>query len=82
MQRQCTYFKYYFEPYNDKGKRILQKKDVIKWKEKYSDDILRPVFEWTGQQVIDYIIKEGQEPNPLYKRGSKDWLFPMCNERT
>ena len=72
MQRQCTYFKYYFEPYNDKGRtHTYRKKDVIKWTQKYAADILRPVFEWTGQQVIDYIIEEGQEPNPLYKEGFK-----------
>lgn len=72
MQRQCTYFKYYFEPYNDKGRtHTYRKKDVIKWTQKYAADILRPVFEWTGQQVIDYIIAEGQQPNPLYKEGFK-----------
>jgi len=72
MQKQCRYFKYYFEPYNDKGKtHTYRKRDVIKWTEKYADDILRPVFDWTGQQVIDYIIENGQEPNPLYKQGFK-----------
>jgi len=72
MQKQCRYFKYYFEPYNDKGKKHThRKKDVIKWTQKYSDDILRPVFDWTAQQVIDYIIQNGQEPNPLYKEGFK-----------
>jgi hypothetical protein len=46
-----------------------RKKDIIKWVKKYSDDILRPVFEWSGQQVIDYIIERGQQPNILYKEG-------------
>lgn len=72
MQKQCRYFKYYFEPYNDKGKtHTYRKKDIQKWVGKYSDDVLRPVFDWTGQQVIDYIIENGQEPNPLYKQGFK-----------
>lgn len=72
MQKQCRYFKYYFEAYNDKGKKHThRKKDVIAWCKKYSDDILRPVFDWTGQQVIDYIRKNGQEPNELYKQGFK-----------
>lgn len=72
MQKQCRYFKYYFEPYNDKEKtHTYRKKDIQKWVEKYSDDVLRPVFEWTGQQVIDYIIENGQKPNPLYKQGFK-----------
>lgn len=72
MQKQCRYFKYYFEPYNDKGKmHTYRKKDILKWVGFYLDDILRPVFDWTGQQVIDYIIENGQEPNPLYKQGFK-----------
>lgn len=72
MQKQCRYFKYYFEPYNDKGKtHTYRKKDIQEWVKLYADDILRPVFDWTGQQVIDYIIENGQEPNPLYKQGFK-----------
>jgi 3'-phosphoadenosine 5'-phosphosulfate sulfotransferase (PAPS reductase)/FAD synthetase len=72
MQKQCRYFKYYFEPYNDKGKtHTYRKKDIKKWVDKYSDDVLRPVFDWTGQQVIDFIIENGQQPNILYKQGFK-----------
>lgn len=106
MQKQCRYFKFYFEPYKSneitikqleslpkltpiqkrkltKAKNRLEvgkkdekfhtyrKKDIIKWTKKYSDDILRPVFDWTAQQVIDYIIENGQEPNRLYKEGFK-----------
>lgn len=72
MQRQCRYFKYYFEPYNDKGKKhTYRKREVISWCEQYSDDIIRPVFSWTAQQVIDYIINNGQEPNELYRQGFK-----------
>ena len=72
MAKQCRYFKYYLEPYNDKGKKhTYRKKDVFKFIAKYSDDILRPVFEWTGQEIIDYIIDNGQQPNLLYKQGFK-----------
>lgn len=72
MKKQCRYFKYYFEPYNNKGKtHSYRKKDIVRWTKKYSDDLLRPVFSWTGQQVIDYIIENGQEPNLLYKQGFK-----------
>ena len=70
MKQQCRYFRYYFEPYNDKGKtHTYRKKDIKKWCEQYTDDVFRPVFDWTGQQVIDYIIAKGQQPNPLYKEG-------------
>lgn len=48
-----------------------RKKEVIEWVKKYNDDLFRPVFDWTGQQVIDYIIENGQQPNPLYKQGFK-----------
>ncbi|MFA5298530.1 MAG: phosphoadenosine phosphosulfate reductase family protein [Lutibacter sp.] len=72
MKKECSFFKYYFQPYNDKGKKhTYRKKEVIEWCKKYSDDIFRPVFDWTGQQVIEYIIHKGQKPNPLYKQGFK-----------
>lgn len=76
MNAQCTYFKFYFQPYgldkNGKEKfHTYRKKDIIKWKEKHSDDILRPVFEWSGHDVINYILDNGFEPNPLYKMGMK-----------
>lgn len=106
MQAQCTFFKYYFQPYksntltiehlkslpklslvqkrnlskakdrlakgkNDEKYFTYRKKEVIKFVSKHSDDILRPVFDWTGQQVIDYIIDNGQKPNILYFQGFK-----------
>lgn len=76
MQAQCTFFKYYFQPYglNKKGKEkfhTYRKKNVLAFREKYADDILRPVFDWSAQQVINYIVENGIEPNPLYKMGMK-----------
>jgi 3'-phosphoadenosine 5'-phosphosulfate sulfotransferase (PAPS reductase)/FAD synthetase len=72
MQKQCTYFKYYFEPYNDKMKtHTYRKKDIKQWLSKYSADVLRPVFDWSSQQVIDFIIENGKQPNDLYKQGFK-----------
>lgn len=47
-----------------------RKKEVIAFVNSYADDIIRPHFEKTGQYVIDYIIANGQNPNPLYKMGS------------
>jgi len=85
MQAQCTFFKYYFEPYNNKGKTFTyRKKDIIKFLSKYSDDILRPVFDWTAQEVIDYIINNKQQPNLLYSQGFKRvGCFPcfMCGHQ-
>lgn len=72
MLKQCRFFKYYFEPYNDKGKKhTYRKKDIITWLKKYSDDILRPVIDWTGIEVMNYIIENGMKPNSLYYEGFK-----------
>lgn len=114
MSQQCTFFKYYFEPYQtnitklaDKESKLLEirrkrkpiskkllqeietlkskieqgildekyytyrKKEVFEFVKKYADDILRPIFYWTGQQSIDYIIDNGLQPNKLYSLGFK-----------
>lgn len=76
MSEQCRYFKHYFEPYgNDKNGKpkyhTYRKKDILKWCEQYSDDVHRPIFEWTGQQTISYIIDHGLPVNPLYYQGAK-----------
>jgi 3'-phosphoadenosine 5'-phosphosulfate sulfotransferase (PAPS reductase)/FAD synthetase len=106
MNAQCTFFKFYFEPYRSneiiinrlsvkqylsKSQKITlanakkriskgfkdekfhtyRKKEIIEFRKNYADDILRPVFDWSGQQVIDYIVENGIEPNPLYKMGMK-----------
>ena len=76
MSKQCTYFKYYVQPYgkdkngNDKF-HTYRRKDVLAFREKHADDLLRPVFEWSAQQVIDYIIENGVQSNPLYRMGYK-----------
>lgn len=76
MSKQCTYFKYYVQPYG-KGKdgkeqyHTYRRKDVLAFLSKHADDLLRPVFDWSAQQVIDYILDNGLEPNPLYKMGYK-----------
>ena len=89
MSAQCTYFKYYFEPYGyDKNgkprKHSYRGKEVRAFREKFADDLLRPVFDWSAQQVIDYILAAGLEPNPLYRMGYKRvgcWPCVMANQR-
>ena len=49
---------------------MYRKKDVLKWCKSHDASILRPMFEWSAQDVIDYIVNNNQEPNPLYKRGA------------
>ena len=76
MNAQCNYFKYYLNPYkvdkNCKPKyHTYRRKDVLKFCEKHATDVIRPVFDWSAQQVIDYILDNGLEPNPLYRMGMK-----------
>lgn len=89
MQAQCTFFKHYFEPYgydkNGRPKRHSYRgKEVRAFRAQFADDLLRPVFDWSAQQVIDYILTAGLEPNPLYRMGYKRvgcWPCVMANQR-
>ncbi|PMD95537.1 sulfate adenylate transferase [Siphonobacter sp. BAB-5405] len=116
MAQQCTYFKYYFQPYDDNQRKLerlevkknlspkevakkvillkriamgkldpvyfsYRKRDVIAFCKTFADEVFRPVFDWTGQQVMQYILENGQKPNPLYYQGySRVGCFPcvMC----
>lgn len=74
MAKQCTYFKYYFQPYgkDKKGRdkyHYYRKKDIKQWLETHADEVIRPIFEWTGQEVINFILDAGLKPNPLYYMG-------------
>jgi len=76
MPKSCTYFKYYFESYrtDKRGSKVYfnyRKKEVANWLEFYDDSLFRPVFDWSGQDVIDYIISHGHKPNVLYYLGFK-----------
>jgi 3'-phosphoadenosine 5'-phosphosulfate sulfotransferase (PAPS reductase)/FAD synthetase len=76
MQAECTFFKYYFEPYrtDKQGKPLYfsyRKKEAIEWCKSYNADKIRPIFEWTAQQTIDHILQNGQQPNLLYYNGFK-----------
>lgn len=76
MSKECTYFKYYVQPYgyDKKGKPKYHKyrrKEVLEFLKTHSDDMLYPVFDWSAQQVIDYILENNQKPNPLYSKGFK-----------
>lgn len=75
MSSDCRLFKYYFTS-NGKDKKgkdkfhTYRKKEVIEWCKNYDDSIIRPIFLWGGQDVINYIIANGQKPNPLYYKGA------------
>lgn len=84
MEEECMYFKSYFQP-NKKGRtENYRSKDVKEWCSQYDASVLRPIFKWSAQQVIDCILDAGQKPNPLYYRGfSRVGCFPciMCRHK-
>ena len=77
---ECSYFKDYF----DKSKKnFYKKRAVLEWCKTHDASVLRPIFRWSAQEVIDYILENGQRPNPLYERGfSRVGCFPciMCRK--
>lgn len=78
---ECSYFKDYFS-YDIKG--LYHKKAVLEWCKTHDASVLRPIFHWSAQDVIDYILANGQRPNPLYERGySRVGCLPciMCRKR-
>lgn len=81
MEQECMYFKHYFQPLPNGKKYTYRKKDVLKWCKKYDASILRPIKDWSAQDVINCILNVGQKPNPLYYKGfSRVGCFPcvMC----
>lgn len=87
MEAECMYFRGYLEPYgyDKKGKAkyfTYRKNDVKEWVKHYDASILRPIKEWSAQQVIDCIVDAGQQPNPLYYSGfSRVGCFPCIMVR-
>ena len=78
---ECAYFKEYF---NEEIKGLYHKRAVLEWCKAHDASVLRPIFHWSAQDVIDYILANGQRPNPLYERGfSRVGCFPciMCRKR-
>lgn len=48
-----------------------RKKEVFKWCQTYSDDLIRPFFYSTGDEIINYSLNRGYKINPRYFRGYK-----------
>lgn len=68
MSDECMYFRSYFDGINGR-KESYRRNEVLEWCKRYDASVLRPIFKWTAQEVIDYIINAGQQPNPLYRKG-------------
>lgn len=58
------------EGQNDEKYHSYRKKDVFDWCEKYTDDVFRPFFNSTAEDVIYYSLNRGFKINPLYFKGS------------
>lgn len=65
---------------NDEKKHSYRKKDIIEWCSKYADDIQRPFFDSTADDVIYYSLNRDYMINPLYFKGaSRVGCFPCKN---
>ena len=74
----------YFAEYkiDDGKKRLYRKRDVLNWCKKHSATVERPFFGSSAQDVIDYILENGQQPNPLYRQGaSRVGCYPCIYSR-
>lgn len=58
-------------------KRLYRKNDVREWCGHHTATVERPMFGASAQDVINYILEHGQQPNPLYRHGfSRVGCFP------
>lgn len=73
----------YFQEYFDgTGRKLYRKKEVKIWCSKYKATVERPMLGASSQQIIDFILQNGQQPNPLYKRGaSRVGCYPCIYSR-
>ena len=84
MEPECMYFRSYFQPNGSGRKETYRGKEVREWCSKYDASVVRPIFNWSAQEVIDCILDAEQKPNPLYYRGfSRVGCFPciMCRQK-
>lgn len=75
----------YFEDYlkeGSRGKNLYRKGDVREWCKKHTATVSRPMLGMSAQEIIDYILANGQQPNPLYRQGaSRVGCYPCIYAR-
>lgn len=84
MPCSANYFAEYLrEPVEgEKPRRLYRKNDVKAWCENHTANVERPFLGATAQDVIDFILDNGQEPNPLYRQGaSRVGCYPCIYSR-
>ncbi|MVO09770.1 phosphoadenosine phosphosulfate reductase family protein [Flavobacterium sp. TP390] len=68
----------------DEKYHTYRKEEVFEWCKNYTDDILRPFFNASANEVITYSLNRGYKINPLYFKGfSRVGCFPciMCTQK-
>ena len=60
---------YFAEYFTGDKKRLYRKTDVRQWCQHHKATVERPMLGMSAQDIIDFIIDNGQQPNPLYRRG-------------
>mgnify|MGYP003433590116 FL=1 len=62
--------------------RLYRKSDVREWCKSHTAYVDRPFFGATAQDIIDFILDNGQQPNPLYRQGaSRVGCYPCIYAR-
>jgi len=80
MPKQCGYFDNVINNF----KFSYRRKEILEYCKIYSTDLIRPIFEWTANEVFNYIHTRGFKANPLYYEGfQRVGCFPciMCRHR-
>lgn len=73
---------YFAEYFTDNKKRLYRKTDVRQWCQHHKATVERPMLGMSAQDIIDFIIDNGQQPNPLYRRGaSRVGCYPCIYSR-
>ena len=73
---------YFAEYFADDKKRLYRKTDVRQWCQHHKATVERPMLGMSAQDIIDFILDNGQQPNPLYRRGaSRVGCYPCIYSR-
>lgn len=73
---------YFADYFTDDKKRLYRKLDVRNWCKSHKATVERPMFGLSAQDIINFIISNGQVPNPLYRNGaSRVGCYPCIFSR-
>lgn len=73
---------YFAEYFTNNDKSLYRKTDVKNWCKNHQAIVSRPMLGMSAQEIIDFILDNGQQPNPLYRRGcSRVGCYPCIFAR-